>query len=79
MVWRFVPKAAERARGYCFHPDQTLEAGDDGSLVVRFSACGHLEMAWHLYSWGDKVEVLAPEALRRMVEGHRRSDFAGMP
>jgi predicted DNA-binding transcriptional regulator YafY len=32
-------------------------------------------MCWHLYQWGDTVEVLAPEALRRMVEGYRRADF----
>lgn len=79
VVWRFTPAAAARARAYSFHPDQTLEDCADGSLVVRFAACGHLEMCWHLYAWGDKVEVLAPEALRAMVAGHRRSDFPGMP
>jgi len=36
-------------------------------------------MAWHLYQWGDKVAVLAPQALHDMVEGYRRSDFAAMP
>lgn len=79
VVWRFAPEAAERARAFSFHPDQTLEDGADGSLTVRFSACGHLEMCWHLYAWGDKVEVVAPAALRAMVADHRRSDFAGMP
>jgi len=33
------------------------------------------EICWHLYQWGDAVEVLEPEALREMVEGHRRGDF----
>jgi predicted DNA-binding transcriptional regulator YafY len=42
-------------------------------------ASGHLEMAWHLYQWGDKVEVLAPPALRTMVENHRRGDFPALP
>jgi predicted DNA-binding transcriptional regulator YafY len=79
VVWRFVPAAAEHARGFQFHPDQVTEDQPDGSLVVRFTAAGHLEMAWHLYTWGDKVEVLAPAALRAMVEGHRRSDFPAMP
>ncbi len=79
VVWRFRPDAAERARGWTFHPDQVLEDQPDGSLLVRFKACGHLEMAWHLYCWGDKVEVLEPVVLRTMVEGHRRSDFAAMP
>jgi predicted DNA-binding transcriptional regulator YafY len=79
VVWRFVPAAAEHARGFQFHPDQVMEDQPDGSLVVRFTAAGHLEMAWHLYTWGDKVEVLAPPALRAMVDGHRRSDFPAMP
>jgi len=30
----------------------------DGSLAVRFRAGGRQEMAWYLYRWGDKVEVL---------------------
>jgi predicted DNA-binding transcriptional regulator YafY len=36
-------------------------------------------MCWHLYSWGDKVEVLEPEELRDMVSGFRRSDFRALP
>lgn len=79
VVWRFAPDAAERAAGFRFHPRQVLEPQDDGSLIVRFHAAGWLEMAWHLYQWGDKVEVLAPQGLRDMVEGHRRPDFRGMP
>jgi predicted DNA-binding transcriptional regulator YafY len=52
---------------------------DDGSLIVRFHAAGWLEMAWFLYQWGDKVEVLAPEGLRDYVHPWRRSDLDGMP
>ncbi len=47
--------------------------------MVRFRASGWLEMAWHLYQWGDAVEVLAPDGLRALVEGHRRSDFEALP
>jgi predicted DNA-binding transcriptional regulator YafY len=79
VVWRFLPAAAAQARGFLFHPDQTLEDQPDGSLLVRFHAAGHLEMCWHLYTWGDKVEVLAPERLRGMVEGYRRGDFPALP
>lgn len=79
VIWRFVPEAAERAAGFRFHPRQVLEAQDDGSLVVRFEAAGWVEMTWHLYQWGDKVEVIAPDALRAMVDGYRRSDFGAMP
>jgi predicted DNA-binding transcriptional regulator YafY len=47
--------------------------------IVRFSASGHLEMCWHLYAWGDQVEVLAPQRLRDMVHAWRRSDFPSLP
>jgi predicted DNA-binding transcriptional regulator YafY len=36
-------------------------------------------MCWHLYVWGDQVEVLAPERLRDMVHAWRRSDFPSLP
>ena len=74
-----LPAAAAQARGYVFHPTQVLEDEPDGSLTVRFKAAGHLEMAWHLYQWGDCVEVLAPDRLRAMVAGYLRSDFAALP
>lgn len=79
VVWRFVPEAADHAADFRFHPTQVLEPQPDGSLVLRFTASGWLEMAWHLYQWGDRVEVLAPEGLRRLVEHYRRSDFDGLP
>ncbi len=79
VIWRFAPEAAERAAAFRFHPTQVLEPQDDGRLIVRFNAAGWLEMAWHLYQWGDKVEVIAPDELRALVEGYRRSDFDALP
>lgn len=79
VVWRFAPGAAETARDFVFHPDQVLTDEPDGSLTVSFAAAGHLEMAWHLYMWGDRVEVLAPAALREKVAAHRRGDWEAMP
>lgn len=79
VVWRFAPEAAERAAEFRFHPTQTVEPQSDGSLIISFKAAGWLEMAWHLYQWGDKVEVLAPAGLRQFVEGYQRSDFDAMP
>ena len=79
VIWRFAPHAAARAAEFRFHPDQQLDWRPDGALVVRFRAAGWLEMAWHLYQWGDAVEVLAPATLRAMVECHRRGDFDALP
>jgi predicted DNA-binding transcriptional regulator YafY len=79
VVWRFLPRAAERARRFQFHPSQQVQQEPDGSLTVRFHAAGLLEMCWHLYIWGDQVEVLAPERLRDMAHAWRRSDFPSLP
>lgn len=79
VVWRFSPEAAAHARGCQFHPEQELEEQTDGSLIVRFHAAGHLEMCWHLYTWGHHVEVLSPARLREMVDGPQRADFPALP
>jgi predicted DNA-binding transcriptional regulator YafY len=79
VVWRFAPEAVDRARRFQFHPSQRSEVQDDGSLIVRFTASGHVEMAWHLYAWGSAVEVLGPDRLREMVHPFRRSDFPTLP
>lgn len=72
VIWRFRPEAAAVAREFQFHPHQTVETQTDGSLIVRFRCGGLVEMAWHLYIWGDAVEVIAPKALREMTFGYRR-------
>lgn len=79
VVLRFSSDAATEARSYEFHPSQTVSRLDDGRLEVRFHASGHLEMAWHLYMLGDKVEVLEPDRLRHMIGNHRRGDFPALP
>jgi len=79
VVWKFAPHAADRVRGYQFHPAQEVEVLEDGSTIVRFEASGQLEMTWHLYAWGDAVEVLEPPALAALVNPHRRSDFPALP
>ncbi|MBX7482084.1 WYL domain-containing protein [Qipengyuania sp. 6D47A] len=79
VVWKFAPEAAERAARFQFHPNQEAERMDDGSLLVRFDASGHLEMCWHLYAWGESVEVITPPRLAELVHPYRRSDFAALP
>lgn len=77
IVWRFTPDAARDARHYLFHPTQEMTEEADGSLTVRFRAGGLMEMAWHLFRWGNQVEVIAPEALR--VQYHRMLEDACSP
>lgn len=79
VIWRFAPSAADTAREFLFHPTQELTDEPDGHLRVEFTASGWVEMAWHLYQWGDQVEVIAPEPLRAMVKGHQRGDLGVVP
>jgi len=78
VVWRFSPRAAADARDFLFHPDQTVEDENDGSVVVRFKAGGALEMCWHLFAWGEDVEVIEPPHLREMISGHQ-PNWPGLP
>ena len=64
VVLRFTPEAAEDAASWLFHPSQTMKHEANGSLLVLFRAGGVLEMCWHLFTWGDAVNVVAPEELR---------------
>ena len=79
VVWRFAPEVSDVAGSFVFHPRQELTREPDGALTVRFCASGWLEMAWHLYQWGDKVEVLAPEGLRALTADWQRRDFDALP
>ncbi|TWB27704.1 helix-turn-helix transcriptional regulator [Nitrospirillum bahiense] len=78
VIWRFKPESAQHARRFIFHPTQEITELDDGSILVKFYASGFLEMCWHLYSWGNSVEVISPPQLRDMVRGYQR-DFPALP
>ena len=64
VVLQITPAGREDALRWRFHANQQVEPRDDGSVIVRFRASGMLELAWHLFTWGDKVRVLAPDVLR---------------
>jgi predicted DNA-binding transcriptional regulator YafY len=67
VVLRVTPAGAEDALRWRFHANQSVEPQVDGSVIIRFRASGMLELAWHLFTWGDKVQVLAPAVLRETL------------
>lgn len=69
---RFSAAAAAEAASFHFHPTQTLRRQPDGTLLVRFTAGGALEMCQHLVTWEDTVEVLEPAALRDQLAAWAR-------
>ena len=39
----------------------------DGTVIVRFRASGMKELAWHLFTWGDAVEIVSPPRLKTLL------------
>ena len=74
VVLRFSPSVAARVQEATWHPTQRVEVADDGSLTWRATVAGTIEIRLWILSWGDDVEVLAPEVLRFDVAStHRRA------
>lgn len=64
---KITPDGAAEARGWRWHPTQTIEDQPDGAVIVRFRASGMRELAWHLFTWGEQVEIVAPERLKTVM------------
>jgi predicted DNA-binding transcriptional regulator YafY len=47
-----------------------------GSVLVSFRASGMLELAWHLFTWADKVEILQPASLQTLMETELQNALA---
>lgn len=59
-----LPHAAERARGWRFHPQQACEELPDGGVRITFRAGGMREISEHLFQWAGDVVIEGPEELR---------------
>lgn len=79
VVWRVTPEAAADARDYVFHPGQSVEELPDGSLIIRFRAGGLLEMAWHLFTWEGRVQIIEPPELASVMKRELRRARAALP
>jgi predicted DNA-binding transcriptional regulator YafY len=78
VVLRVTPEGAAEARAWRWHPTQTVEEQADGGVVVRFRASGMRELAWHLFSWGDQVAIVAPERLKGVMKGELEAARRGL-
>jgi predicted DNA-binding transcriptional regulator YafY len=78
VVLRVTPEGAAEARAWRWHPTQTVEEQADGGVVVRFRASGMRELAWHLFSWGDQVAIVAPQRLKAVMKGELEAARRGL-
>ncbi len=67
VVLLIAPEGAAEARGWRWHPTQSFEDQPDGGVIVRFRASGMRELAWHLFTWGEQVQILAPQRLKAVM------------
>lgn len=62
---RFSKEVAEDVLNYNFHPTQKVKQNEDGTVTVKFKASGELEILWHIFRWGDKVQIISPKSLKK--------------
>jgi len=62
----------EDALRWRFHATQQVKQEEDGSVLVTFRAGGMRELSWHLFTWGDKIEIIAPQVLKDMMVAELR-------
>ena len=60
----FSAEVAHLIRERIWHPQQQIEQGADGSIILRFAAAGDKEILSWVYSFIPNVRVLGPESLR---------------
>jgi proteasome accessory factor B len=73
VVLLFNADAAPYIRERTWHPSQSLETHTDGTLTLNLLISEPREMLPWIRSWGQQVEVLAPDWLRERVAGDLRS------
>jgi predicted DNA-binding transcriptional regulator YafY len=64
---RFLPKVAHNVAEVQWHSTQQATWNGDGSVVLEFRVDGLGEITWWILGYGDQVQVLAPETLRKRV------------
>jgi predicted DNA-binding transcriptional regulator YafY len=69
VVLRVTPEGAVEAKSWRWHPTQTFDDLPDGGVEVRFRASGMRELAWHLFTWGQQVAIVAPQRLKAVMAG----------
>jgi predicted DNA-binding transcriptional regulator YafY len=64
---RFKPRLSRPIQEERWHPSQIMEPQDDGSLIMTLSINNTVDFRSWILGWGDAVEVLEPESLRKLI------------
>lgn len=66
---RFYDGAGAHLQETPLHADQTLKMRDDGAMDLMVTMPMTEQLKWWILGFGDRVEVLAPKALREELHG----------
>jgi len=67
VILHVLPNGREELKNFRFHATQKVEELPTGGALVRFRASGMQELVWHLFAWGNKVEIIEPVSLRQQM------------
>mgnify|MGYP002623571889 FL=1 len=73
---QFTPRVARNVDEVRWHPTQTSQWREDGSLVLRFEVDGLREISWWICGYADQVKVLKPKKLADLVRDMLRRGAA---
>ena len=65
---RFAAGSGDDVREHHFHPTQTIEEQDDGSVIVRMTAGGWKEICWYVMTWEGYAEIIEPLHLKKAYD-----------
>ena len=68
VVLHFGADQAPYVRERLWHPSQTLTDLPDGDIQLTFRAGGPFEIRRWILGWGEAVEVISPDELRREIK-----------
>jgi len=70
---RFLPEIAHDVAEVQWHDTQIAAFEADGSAIIEFCVDGLGEITWWILGFGNRVEVLAPQTLRKRITEIARS------
>jgi len=69
---RFSKAVAFDVENYHFHPSQEIRLQQNGDIIITLKTGGLRELAWHLFTWGADVKIIAPKELRTEMKERLR-------
>ncbi len=73
---RLSPYASRLLPEYPLSPEQTVEAQDDGGVIIKAEVAGTKEVTGWVLHWGPHAELLSPQSLREEVHQQLRDALA---